>query len=174
MPDPGELRPADQELLASVEKGLETVAGQMEAVHLRAALGEAMRLSGEVNKYLDTSAPWFEIKADKAAAAKSVYTAILAIDNLKTMLAPFIPFSCERLHTFLGYDAPLFGNQSVESVKDSLGEHTVLRYDPAGASGEWKVSTLQPGRVLRQPAPLFKKLEPEIVEQERARLGKKD
>ena len=174
MPDPGELRPADQELLASVEKGLETVAGQMEAVHLRAALGEAMRLSGEVNKYLDTSAPWFEIKTDKAAAAKSVYTAILAIDILKTMLAPFIPFSCERLHTFLGYDAPLFGSQSVESVKDSLGEHTVLRYDPAGASGEWKVSTLQPGRVLRQPGPLFKKLEPEIVEQERARLGKKD
>lgn len=172
LPDPGELRPADQELLAAVEKGLETVAVQMEAVHLRAALGEAMRLSGEVNKYLDTSAPWFEIKADKAAAAKSVFTAILAIDNIKTILAPFIPFSCERLHNFLGYDAPLFGSQSVESVKDSLGEHSVLRYVPAGTSGEWKVSMLQPGRTLRQPGPLFKKLEYEIVEQERARLGK--
>lgn len=171
LPDPGELRPADLELLAAVEKGFETVAGQMETVHLRAALGEAMRLAGEVNKYLDTSAPWFEIKTDKAQAAKSVFTAIKAIDNIKVMLAPFIPFTSERLHGFLGYDAPLFGTQFVEEVADRLGSHNVLRYDPANASGDWARSTLEPGRALRQPGPLFRKLEPEIVAQERARLG---
>ena len=173
LPDPGVLRPADQELLASVEKGFETVADYFEGVHLRAALGEAMRLASEVNKYLDTSAPWFEIKTDREAAAKSVYTGIRAIDSLKTMLAPFIPFTCEKLHTYLGYDAPLFGTQVVETIHDSLGEHEVLRYDPAGASGEWKPSQIQGGTTLRQPGPLFRKLDVEIVEQERARLGQK-
>lgn len=173
LPDPGELRDPDRELLDSVNNGYITVAEQMEAVHLRAALGEAMRLASEVNKYLDTSAPWFEIKTDKEAAAKSVFTAISAIDMLKTMLAPFLPFTCEKLHTFLGYDTPLFGSQFVTNVKDDLGEHNVLRYNHDGASGEWQFNELQPGRLLRQPGPLFKKLEPEIIEQERSRLGKK-
>jgi len=172
LPDPGELRPGDKELLASVEKGFETVAEYFESVHLRAALGEAMRLASEVNKYLDTSAPWFEIKTDKAAAAKSVYTAILAVDSIKTMLAPFLPFTCEQLHRFLGYDTPLFGTQFVKHITDNLGEHNALQYNTAGASGEWKSGDMQPGRVLRQPGPLFKKLDAEIIEQERARLGK--
>jgi hypothetical protein len=35
------------------------------------------------------------------------------------------------------------------------------------------VSQLEAGRVLRQPAPLFRKLDVKIVEEERARLGKK-
>jgi methionyl-tRNA synthetase len=172
LPDPGELRPGDKELLASVEKGFVTVAEYFESVHLRAALGEAIRLASEVNKYLDTSAPWFEIKTDKAAAAKSVYTAILAVDSIKTMLAPFLPFTSEQLHGFLGYDAPLFGTQFVTNIADSLGEHNALQYNPAGASGEWKAGNLKPGRTLRQPGPLFKKLDAEIIEQERARLGK--
>ncbi len=173
LPDPGELRTADRQLLEAVEKGFEDVAAHFEGVRLRAALAEGMRLAGEVNKYLDTSAPWFEIKTDRAAAAKSVYTAIRAIDSIKVLLAPFIPFTCERLHSFLGYDAPLFGRQYTQLVKDSLGEHTVLRYDPSAASGRWQASTLPGGTTLRQPAPLFRKLEPEIVEQERARLGRK-
>ncbi len=41
LPDPGELRPADKELLATVEKGFETVAEQMEAVHLTSRAGRS-------------------------------------------------------------------------------------------------------------------------------------
>jgi methionyl-tRNA synthetase len=173
LPDPGELRPGDLELLDQVEKGLDTVAGMMTAVKLRAALGEAMRLASEVNRYLDTSAPWFEIKTDKAMAAKSVFTAIRAIDTIKAMLAPFLPFTSEMLHTFLGYETPLFGSQKVDTVQDSLGEHQTLLYVPGNAGGEWKSSELQPGRKLVQPAPLFKKLDASIIEEERARLGQK-
>ncbi len=171
VPEPGSLRPADQALLAAIEAGFETVGSLIERVRLRAALQEAMRLAGEVNKYLDQAAPWFEIKSDKNQAAKSVYTALRAIDSLKTLLSPFLPFTSERLHTFLGYDAPLFGQQTVESVQDALGEHTALRYLPAGASGQWQPSQLQPGIPIQKPAPLFKKLDPEVAEQERARLG---
>ncbi len=109
VPEPGELRPEDKEILATVEAGFQSVGEQIEAVHLRAALAEAMRLAAEVNKYLDQVGPWFEIKQDKAAAARSIYTAIRAIDSLKILFAPFLPFTSERLHTFLGYNQPLFG-----------------------------------------------------------------
>ena len=171
VPDPGELRPADQEILAKVEAGFQSVGELLNAVKLRAALSEALRISSEVNKYIDTSAPWFEIKNDQAAAAQTIYTALRAIDSLKLLFAPFVPFSSERLHTYLGYSQPLFGESFTESQSDSLGIHHVLRYRPGQASGAWTTSQLPAGRILLQPAPLFRKLDDSIVEEERARLG---
>jgi methionyl-tRNA synthetase len=169
--DPAALRPGDLELLAAIEEGFQSVGKELEAVHLRAALQEAIRLASEVNKYLDTSAPWFEIKTDKEAAAKSVFTALKAIDSLKIMFAPFLPFTSEKLNGFFGNETPLFGEQYTQTVKDSLGEHRVLRYHGVD-SLQWKPSELKPGAKLNQPGPLFKKLEESVIEEERARLGK--
>jgi methionyl-tRNA synthetase len=171
VPDPGELTPADLDLLAQVENGFKTVGAEIEAVHLRAALGEAMRLATEVNKYLDTTAPWTTIKTDRTAAGRSVYTALRAIDSLKIMLAPFLPFTSERLHAFLGYTTPLFGQQKILSLQDNLGEHKALTYDGSLATGHWEPSRLEAGRGLQQPGPLFKKLEAKMIEEERSRLG---
>jgi methionyl-tRNA synthetase len=155
-----------------VEAGFQSVGELLEAVRLRAALAEAMRLASEVNRYLDGVAPWFEIKTDKAAAGRSIYTALRAIDSLKILLAPFLPFTCERLHRFLGYTTSLFGAQSVQTVQDDLGEHTALLYHPETAAGRWAPSQLAPGAALEKPEPLFRKLDESVIEQERARLGK--
>jgi methionyl-tRNA synthetase len=167
----GDLRPIDREVLAVVEAGFQSVGEHLSAVRLRAALNEALRLAAEVNKYLDTTAPWFEIKQDKSQAAKSVYTALRAIDSLKIMFAPFIPFSSEKLHTYLGYTQPLFGSQFTETQTDKLGEHEVLRYRPGPQQPQWQPSQLQPGQALQKPEPLFRKLEPAVAAEERARLG---
>ena len=170
IPDPGELRPEDQQILSSIAAGFERVSAHIEAVRLRAALFEAMALATEVNRYLDSAAPWFEIKRDKNAAATTIYTALRAIDSLKVLLAPFLPFTSERLHAYLGYTQPLFGEQFVESHPDALGEHAVLRYRAETGAGRWQASQLAAGQLLRQPAPLFRKLEDSIVPEERARL----
>jgi len=171
VPDPGELTPIDQELLQAIEGGFESVARELEAVRLRAALGEAMRLASEVNRYLDQTAPWTAIKTDRQAAARAVYVALRAIDSLKILFAPFLPHTSEKLHTFFGNTAPLFGTQKVETIQDSLGEHRALMYDGSTATGKWQPSQIEPGQALNQPAPLFKKLDVKIVEEERARLG---
>jgi methionyl-tRNA synthetase len=171
VPEPGELRPADREVIKTVETGFQTIGEYINAVQLRAGLTEAMRLAAEVNKYLDQSAPWFEIKTDKKAAATSIFTALKAIDSLKILLSPYLPFSSEQLHNYLGYDVPLFGEQFTETITDNLGEHEVLRYNPGDASGSWTPSQLTAGGKLHEPAPLFRKLENEIVESERSRLG---
>ncbi|MEJ5226272.1 MAG: methionine--tRNA ligase, partial [Anaerolineales bacterium] len=121
---------------------------------------------------LDQNAPWTSIKTDRNAAAKTVYTALRAIDSLKVLFAPFLPFTSTRLHGFFGYETPLFGGQYTEAVTDALGEHTVLRYHPVTSdTPQWQPSTLQPGAMLNAPAPLFKKLDEKVVEEERARLG---
>ncbi len=167
----GDLRPADRALLETVEAGFDSVGALLEGVRLRAALQEAMRLASEVNRYLDEAAPWFEIKSDRNAAAKSIYTALRAVDSIKILLAPFLPFSSEQLHGFLGYEQPIFGRQAVQTLQDSLGEHDALCYLREGAGGRWEPSDLQPGAAIRNPAPLFKKLDESVAEAERARLG---
>jgi len=177
VPIPGALRERDLALLQTIRDGFTSVAGHLEAVKLRAALLEAMRLAGEVNKYLDASGPWFEIKTNKDEAAKSVYTAMQAIDWLKVVFSPFLPHSSEKLHTYLGYERPIFGTLITQEIDDALGSHTVLLYEPGeslSSEGEdlWQPSELSPGKVFNQPAPLFKKLEESIITEERERLGK--
>ena len=171
--DEEDLRPIDQNLLNTVESGFDSVGREMESVRLRAALGEAMKLATAVNQYLDQTSPWSEVKKDKTEAAKTIYTAMRAIDSLKVIFAPFLPFTSEKLNQFLGYDTPLFGEQYIEAVEDSLGVHNVIRYRPSeDAEPKWKPSKLVPNQQTRQPGPLFKKLEEIIIEEERARLGK--
>ncbi len=172
VPDPGELTDLDTDLLKNIEGGFETVGDLIDGVKLRAAAAEAMRLASEVNKYLDMTAPWQQVKTDKPAAARAIFTALKAIDSLKIIFAPFLPFTCDKLHGYMGYNGSLFGTQSTEILKDELGEHKVLRYDPTGATGKWEPSQLKAGDPLRQPVALFKKLDVSIVEEERARLGK--
>ncbi|HEY9152777.1 MAG TPA: methionine--tRNA ligase [Anaerolineales bacterium] len=173
--DVSTLRPADLQLLAVIENGFNTVGAELEAVHLRSAIGEAMKLATAVNVYLDVNAPWTAFKKDKDSASKTIYTALKAIDSLKVLFAPFLPFTSQRLHEFFGYETKLFGEQYTETVKDSLGEHTVLRYRAPVLSeveGQWKPSELKPDARLNQPGPLFKKLEESVIEEERGRLGK--
>jgi methionyl-tRNA synthetase len=176
VPDPGELRESDQALLETLRAGFKTVEDYLEAVKLRAAVQEAMRLAAEVNKYLDTAAPWFEIKIDKAEAAKSVYTAMQAIDWLKIIFSPFLPHTSEMLHYFLGYEKPLFGKLVTREIKDELSTHAVMLYDPGDSLTDvekdiWCPNVLEAKKTFRNPKPLFKKLDHSIVEEERARLG---
>lgn len=172
VPDPGELTEKDTDLISTIEGGFKTVGELINQVNLRAALAEAIRLASEVNKYLDDTAPWTAFKTDKQAAARAIYTAMKAIDSLKVLFAPFLPFTSEKLHGFLNYEKPLFGTGYLQEEHDRLGQHTVLRYQEGEASAEWKPSDLQPGRAFQKPSPLFKKLDPSIVEEELGRLGK--
>jgi methionyl-tRNA synthetase len=171
VPEPGELEPEDVQILSIVEKGFEQVGSLYEAVKLRAALNETIRIASECNRYLDHAAPWKVIKADKKRAGTIIYTAIRAIDSLKIMFSPVLPFSSEQLHSDLGYHQPIFGEQAVQDRTDQLGSHLVLRYLPGNASGTWEPSQISPGQKLQEPGPLYRKLDDSVVEEEITRLG---
>jgi len=91
---------------------------------------------------------------------------------LKVLFSPFLPFTSQKLHHYLGYDGQLFGRQYTDNFKDAVGTHSALLYDPMGAVGEWKASDLKPGQKFLKPEPLFTKLDKSIVQEERDRLGK--
>jgi methionyl-tRNA synthetase len=170
-----DLRPADRDLLEYIGKGFSSVGHEIESVHLRAALQEVLRLASLVNQYLDQTAPWLTIRENRAESALSVYTALQAIDQLKILFAPFLPYTSSRLHNFLGHRSDLFGAQFTEDVPDDLGVHRVLRYRAAESepqASQWKPDRLAPGTPLSAPAPLFRKLDDSVAEAERQRLAK--
>jgi len=171
VPQPGDLTEADTAILARIEGGFDEVGESLSRVRLKEGLERAMTLVKEANSYLDSREPWKTIKVDETDAATSVYTILKVIDNLKTILAPYLPFSSQQVHEYLGYEGQLFGDLVIETLQEDTRDHKALLYKPEKAIGAWEKSDLQPGQALQKPKPLFTKLEPEIVEQERAFLG---
>ncbi len=170
VPAPGELADVDQDLLKRAEAAFERVDARLAARQFRAALGEALDLARAANRYLDTKAPWFQIKEDRAAAGTSLYVVLQAINALKVLFAPFLPFSSERLHQTLGYTTALFGELDIETVEDEAYTRAVLRYDSQSAGGQWAFETLPAGQALTKPKPLFKKLDESLVKEELERM----
>ncbi len=172
VPEPGTLSDADGDLLAEVERGFESVGSLVEAARFKSALQEAMRLAGLCNQYVAEQQPWAKLASERERAGTILYVSLRAIDNLKVLLTPFLPFSSQRLHELLGYEGQLAGPLELRPVTEEDGqEHVVLTGDYASWSGRWEPSALPPGQTLREPAPLFVKLDPErVVADELARM----
>jgi methionyl-tRNA synthetase len=142
----GELDERGRSLTHEAEVTLDTVDELLYRCQFKEAIKRAMSLAQESNRYLDEQAPWKAIKSERETAAKSIYAILSVLVALQTMFYPFLPFSSERLHSFLGFDG---------SVRD------------AG----WRTEFLPPGQRLREPQPLFAKLDEDLVAEEGNRLG---
>jgi methionyl-tRNA synthetase len=184
VPAPGSETEEDTALQAQVRSAFpgagkyplfDRVGESIEGARFKAAIEEAMRLAGLANQYVSRQEPWKLVKQDKARAATVLYTCLWAIDSLKVLFAPFLPFSSQRLHELLGYTGQLSGTLRFEEVSepDERGRthtHRVLTGDHGRKEGRWEPSALPPGQKLQPPVPLFKKLEDSVVTEELARL----
>ncbi|UCG23365.1 MAG: methionine--tRNA ligase [Chloroflexota bacterium] len=171
VPEPGPLAADDEALLAAVDEGLVRIAELYDACKFRAAVQETLSLATRVNQYLEETGPWRTIKNDRQAAGRALYVAIQAISGLKILFAPVLPFTGQQVHEMLGEEGQLFGVQQVGTYQESTRGHLALTYDGDSAVGRWERRLAPAGRQLPKPSPLFKKLDPEIVEEELARLG---
>ncbi len=145
IPAPGELDSLSQVMLDKARETLINVGGLIDKCYFKDAIKAAMGLAQEANRYLDDKSPWKVIKQDKAAAGTSLYVAISILSCLRIILYPFLPFSSQKLHEYLGYK----GN-----VQDYGWNFTL----PSG------------GQKLAPPQPLFIKLDEKQVEEENKRL----
>jgi methionyl-tRNA synthetase len=145
-PVPGKLEESDEKLITNADAALEQAGESISKCNFKQAIHTAMATSREANRYLDEKSPWKVIKADKQAAATSLFVALNVISRLKTMFYPFLPFSSEKVHRYLGFDG----------IMESTG---------------WQAQAVKPGQKLREPKPLFTKLEESIIEEETKRIG---
>lgn len=104
-----------------------------------------------------------------------LWAALQAVDSLKILFCPFLPFSSQALHEQLGYDGLIAGPLELhEQTEPNGASHLVLTCEPESWTGRWQPSQLPEGQPLPVPKPLFRKLEPSIVEEEVARLVAKN
>ena len=150
IPEPGPLNQGHEQILLAARVAMDAVSESLYHTRFKAALGQAFALAQETNRYLDAQAPWRAIKTDRQEAATSLCVAIKVINCLKVVLAPFLPFSSQKVHEFLGFDGAIEGES--------------WDFEPL-------VNAVQGGNPLRQPAPLYIKLDPQVVEAETQRLG---
>jgi methionyl-tRNA synthetase len=172
VPDVGELRLEDSALLAEIDAGFDSVAVQYDSCNFRLAVQEILRLSTRVNQYLEEQSPWTTAKTDMDATAKTLFSALQAINGLKVLFAPVLPFTSQELHAMLGEEGQLFGDLVVRDFSEATRSHQALTYDDTNARGRWERTAIPAGRTLPKPEALFKKLDTAIVEDELRRLGK--
>ena len=146
VPESGDLDDADKNLIESADACLEKVGESISKCSFRQAILTAMSLAQQANRYLDEKAPWKKIKEDRQSAATSLYVAINIISRLKTMLSPFLPFSSQQVHEYLGFDG---------------------KVEETG----WQPQPVPPGQKLKEPRPLFLKLDESVIEEETKRIG---
>jgi methionyl-tRNA synthetase len=158
VPEHGRLSSRDEELIREVEEALDDVATQLGQARFQSALKHAMAMAAKVNVYLGTEQPWHTIKTDRARAGTVLYVALRCVDNLKTMLTPFLPFSCQRLHEMLGYTDVIAPQPEVREFSEDGAVHKVLT-GVYPIADRWRPSELAPGHPLPQPQPLFKRLD---------------
>ncbi len=171
VPQPGALDAEDKAMLEKVEEAFEPIGDLIGQARFKAALAEVMAVAHEANRYLDEKEPWKVMKQDRQAAATTVYVMLRVIDSLKILFYPFLPFSSQKLHEFLGYEGSIIGQPMIETFQEEDKSHQALVYDPPSADVSWAPSALPAGQTLRKPEPLFRKLDKSIVDEELARLG---
>jgi methionyl-tRNA synthetase len=179
IPAAGSLSDADQALLESARAAFATVGALIERHRLKAAIGEAMRVVGEANKYLSDQAPW-KIKESDGEAGQVrrgtiLHVALQVVSDCNVLLTPFLPHSAQKIHELLGGTGVHSPMPEIHEVSDLDGGpgYPIITGDYTGGA-RWRSVAIEVGRPLAPPKLVFKKLDPSIVEQELARLGAGD
>ena len=137
----------DSYIVKEINGTFTTTRRKLENGEFKEALQDIVELAAFGNKYLDTHQVW---KEEEAKAKEHTINALLIVDNLATLLYPFIPSSIEKLFDVLGKDKKF--------LKGAIGKN------------QWGYSSPDGLTISSTIEPLFKKLEPKNIEKERERL----
>jgi len=145
VPERGATDENDNEVLKEIGRIRENTSSSLDAFRFREALREAMNLARLGNKYLADSEPWKVIKTDPARVKTIMNNALQITANLTIILEPFLPFSMDKLRTWI-----------------NIGK---LPWDEAGRG-----DLLAPGHKVNAPGLLFEKIEDQEIEKQISRL----
>lgn len=147
VPPPGELIPADRELLAKAADTPRLIGELLEQFEFKKALRTLMDLPQAGNVYFQQQEPWRTRRDDPERCATTLYVGVQVCRTLAVAMAPFLPFTAERLGRILNLPGPI----------------TEQRWDQAA-------QPLPAGHLLQSPEILFPKIEDSAIEAEIVRL----
>jgi methionyl-tRNA synthetase len=178
VPAAGPLEEVDETVLATVRGGFTSVGDLIERHRLRAAIAEAMRIVGEVNKYLTVTEP-YKMKDDsqRERLATVLHVAAQCVSDCNTLLAPFLPHAANRVHAVLGGEGELMPMPRADQVDElepdngaGLTSYPVITGDYS-TTPAWESRPVVAGTKVDKPTPVFTKLDPSVVDDELARMA---
>lgn len=178
IPPAAALEEVDEQVLATVRAGFDTVGGLVEKHRLRAAVAEAMRVVGEVNKYLTVTEPYkMKDESQRERLATVLHVAAQCVSDCNTLLSPFLPHAANKVHALLGGEGDFMPMPRVEQVEELEADngaghtaYTIITGDYT-ATPAWESRPVTVGARVDKPTPVFTKLDPSVVEEELARAG---
>jgi len=135
----------DESVLNEIPRISLNVGEAIGTFRFREALKEAMNLARLGNKYLAEAEPWKVIKTDPERVKTIMNIALQITANLTIVLEPFLPFSMEKLRSWI-----------------NIGR---LKWDDAGKS-----DILSAGHQLNKPGLLFEKIEDDVINRQVEKL----
>ncbi|MDF1571692.1 MAG: methionine--tRNA ligase [Bacteroidales bacterium] len=146
VPAPAALNAYDKEVLGEISNIAGSVERSLENFRFREAVKLSMDLARLGNKYLADTEPWKVIKTDPERVQTILNIALQITANLTILMEPFLPFSMEKLRTFINLS---------DAGWESLGSADLLK----------------PGHQLQKPELLFEKIEDEAITRQLDKLA---
>jgi len=136
IPEPGISEDFDNNVTERINETSKQIYDSLADCHFKQGLKAAMALAQFGNQYFDQNQPWKLISEDRKRCATVMYYCIRILKALSVFLAPFLPFSSEKLWHMLEKNDINKENSWTSALEDP------------------KV-----GALVEKPKPLFKKLE---------------
>ena len=177
IPECGDLEPVDEAVLGVVRDAFDTVGDLIGRHRHRAAIAEAMRAVGEVNKYLTVTEPYkMKDESQRDRLATVLHVAAQCVLDCNTLLSPFLPHSSNKVWQVLGGEGEFMPMPHVEHVEDldpdegaGLHVYPIITGDYSGTP-PWRHRPIEVGTRIDKPTPVFTKLDPSVVDEELERL----
>ncbi|MDX6243835.1 MAG: methionyl-tRNA synthetase [Frankiales bacterium] len=170
IPAAGELTEVDRTMLAATRDAFPVIGADLERSRMKSGLNEAMRVIGEANKYLSDEAPWKLRETDPERMKTICHVALQVIDDAKTLLAPFLPNSSQQVHAMLGGEGVFAPMPELREVDEEGGFSYPVLMGDYDTGARWESTPVRVGAPLAPPTPLFKKLDPSVVDEELERM----
>ncbi|MDE3056076.1 MAG: methionine--tRNA ligase [Verrucomicrobiota bacterium] len=166
VPVQGVLEEKDRQFLQTIDTLTEAISLAYSSFHLRRAAQLVMEMAQTGNVYFDEKKPWIAAKrmrmlaetagealteesVDASSLKTTIALSLFAICRLSLVASPILPASAQKIWEMLGFSTSIAQENWLAVCQNSL---------PIG-------------QVLLEPTPLFRKIEPEEIEEEVSKLG---
>ena len=131
-----------EEVRAEIEKALDEYRECLSHCDFKKGIKVVMELARFGNRFFDAAKPWALVKEDRDRCGQVLNSNLMLVKALSIMAWPFMPRSSERIWGFLGFDGGL----------EQAGLDAVLEPLPVGQE-------------LREPVPVYRKVELKMEEE---------
>lgn len=130
----------DPSITRQIDELFVSVGRQIENGAFKDAINEIFEFVRGANKFFDTKKPWITRNTDKTECDDTLYQCVQIIANLAVLLAPFLPFSSEKI----------FGWLNIRS--------------------KWERQTVPSGYLLPEISILFQRIDKKVIDIETEKL----